>query len=89
MEWGGRDSVPQSTEAKKILQALLAPKLVVPHCSPLVWVGDPEEGGGSGPTRETPGGLGGPHHPSAGMRMCSTWLHPTRAVELQFVFGAR
>ena len=35
----GKNSVPQSTEAKKGFWASRASKLVVPHCSPLVWLG--------------------------------------------------
>ena len=44
--WGG--AVPRSTEAQAMFWVPQAPKSVVPHCSPLVWVGGPERGGGGG-----------------------------------------
>ena len=62
MGWGGGILCPgpqrQKKGKKKNFRAPLAPKLVVPHCSPLVWLwgvgGDGARGRGSGPTHKPP-----------------------------------
>ena len=38
--------MPRFTETENSFRVLLAPKSVVPHCSPLVWLGGSRERGG-------------------------------------------